>query len=140
MKKHFYLLCFSLFTQYLFSQQSILSIKILGIKEVKGIIQVGIYNEKDAFPKKGREYRVEYFMVTSKETTVTIENLAHDEYSIALYHDLNSDGECNLNFISIPKEPYVFSNNVKPVLSAPSFERTKFALNSNRTIQIKLID
>lgn len=140
MNKYFCLGCFFILTQYLYSQQSSLSIKIEGIKEVKGIIQVGIYDEKDTFPNKGKEYRVEHFRVTSRESTVTLEYLPNGEYSIALYQDLNSDGECNVNFISIPKEPYGFSNNVKPVFKAPTFEQTKFVLNSDRTIQIELID
>ena len=71
---------------------------------------------------------------------VTIDDLPNGEYAIALYHDVNADGICNLNLISIPKEPYGFSNNVKPVFSAPTFESTKFALNSDKTIQIDLID
>ncbi len=107
---------------------------------MKGLIQIGIYNERDAFPKIGMEYRLEYFTVVSKEMTVRIKDLPYGEYSIALFHDIDSDGECNLNFIGIPKEPYGFSNNIKPVFKAPSFESTKVVLNTNKIIRVELID
>ena len=62
MKENFLLLFFTIFIQYSYAQQSTLSIKIIGIKEAKGIIQVGIYDDKNTFPKIGKEYRVEYFI------------------------------------------------------------------------------
>ena len=140
MKRYFSLLLFSILLQFSYSQDANLIIDVLGINEVKGIIQVGIYNNSDSFPKIGGEYRVAYFTVSSKNVTATIENLPQGEYAAALYHDLNSDGECNLNFLGIPKEPYGFSNNIKPFFRAPSYELTKITLKGHKTIQIKLID
>ncbi len=140
MKKYNGLLALLFMSPLLFGQQSNLNIKLNGIEEIKGIIQVAVYNEKETFPEVDRQYRIAYFDVRSKDMKVTIDGLPNGEYAIALYHDVNGDGICNLNLISIPKEPYGFSNNVKPVFSAPTFESTKFALNSDKTIQIDLID
>lgn len=140
MKKILLTIVIVIISQYSYAQKVNLDIKILGISQVKGLIQIGIYNESDAFPKIGMDYRVEYFTVVSKKMTVRIKDLPHGEYSIALFHDINSDGECNLNFIGIPNEPYGFSNNVKPVFEAPSFESTKVVLKTNKVIRIKLRD
>ena len=140
MKKYNGLLALLFVSPLLFAQQSNLNIKLNGIEELKGIIQVATYNKEETFPKVDKEYRLAYFDVTSKNMEVTIDDLPNGEYAIALYHDVNSDGVCNLNLVSIPKEPYGFSNNIKPVFSAPSFKSTKFSLYSEKTIQIDLID
>jgi len=141
MQKHIWpslILC--VLSQYAFSQKAQLEIEILGINEVRGKIQIAVYNDSEVFPKKGKAYRVEYFDVTSSKMNAVIDNLPHNEYAIALFHDINGDQECNLNFIGIPKEPYGFSNNIKPVLKAPSFELTSIILNADKKIRIKLMD
>jgi len=140
MKKYYLILSLFLASQCLWAQESSLTIKVSGIEELKGIIQVGIYNKEEAFPKIDSQYRIEYFDVDSKEMILKMDGLAHGEYAIALFHDVNGDGICNLNMLSIPKEPYGFSNNIKPVFSSPSFESTKFILNANKNIQIELLD
>ncbi len=117
-----------------------LTIQITGIKETKGRIQMGIYNTPTKFPKIGGEYRIEYVNVTAKTITHTIENLPDGYYAIALYHDVNSDKACNRNFLGIPTEPYGFSNNVKPVFSAPSFNSAKFLFDKNTQMNVKLIN
>ncbi len=75
-----------------------LIIEIKGIETVEGKIQIGIYNDEDKFPEVGGAYRSEYFTVTAKEMSCTIKDLPNGVYAIALFHDVNSDGECNLNF------------------------------------------
>ena len=44
----------------------------------------------------------------------------------------------NRKFIGIPKEPYAFSNNIRPKLSKPTFEECKFLLENNLAMQITL--
>ena len=43
----------------------------------------------------------------------------------------------NMNIFGSPKEGYGFSNNCKPILSAPSFKYTKINLSSNKSITIE---
>ncbi len=127
-------------TQFSFSQNAQLEIEISGISEIKGNIQIAIFNDSAVFPEKGKAYRVEYFDVNAEVMQVAIDDLPYDDYGVVLFHDVNSDKECNLNFIGIPKESYGFSNNVKPVLKAPSFESAKINLNINKKIHIQLLD
>ena len=70
--------------------------------------------------------------------TIVIDDLPIGEYAFILYHDKNSDGKMNRKFIGIPKEPYAFSNNIRPKLSKPAFEECKFLLENNLAMQISL--
>ena len=116
-----------------------LTVKITNITEVKGEIEIGFYNNPDTFPDDGGQYKKLRVKVTSKVMKITVE-LPKGVWAVAVYHDENNDKKINKNFFGIPKERYGFSNNVKPVLSAPSFNKTKFELYKNKTITINLID
>jgi uncharacterized protein (DUF2141 family) len=116
-----------------------LTVKVTNIRELKGEIEIGFYNNPEAFPDDGGQYKKLRVKVTSKTMYISVK-LPKGEWAVALYHDENNDKKINKNFLGIPKEPYAFSNNVKPVFSAPSFEKTKFKLYKNKTITVRLID
>lgn len=117
-----------------------LIIKISNIEKTKGEIKVGIFNTDRNFLKEGAAIR-NYSVKVDKNTAVlTITDLPKGEYAVSMYHDENSDNECNRNFIGIPKEPYGFSNNIKPKMSAPKYNDCKFTFEENKTLNIKLIN
>ena len=116
-----------------------LTVVVSNISAVKGHMQLGLFNKSENFPKPGKEYKVVRFKVTSKKMKYTFKGLKQGDYALAIYHDKNSDKECNRNFIGIPTEDYGFSNNIKPVLSAPSFKDTKVNLKEKLSILIKLL-
>jgi uncharacterized protein (DUF2141 family) len=49
-------------------------------------------------------------------------------YAANGFHDENGNGKFDINFLGIPLEGYMFSNNVMPFLSAPSFASASFKL------------
>ncbi len=115
-----------------------LTIKITNVKSAQGTIHIGLYNNEEHFPHKGMEYKKLILKATAPTFTYTIKNLPSGEYALAVFHDANSDGKIKRSFLGVPKEDYGFSNNVKPFLSAPSFEKVKFRLHSDTTIVITL--
>ena len=58
--------------------------------------------------------------------TVTLHDVAPGRYAIATFHDENDNGEMDFNFIGYPEEGYAFSRDVRPFLSAPSFDSCAF--------------
>ena len=129
---------FILFTSFNETKIGEINIVIPNLKVMKGKIQIGLYNTKESFPKIGKEYKTFRVKVEDATFNYTIKNLPPGEYAIALYHDENSDGVCNSNFFGVPTESYGFSNNIKPFLSAPSFQETKFSLVKARVLSIRL--
>ena len=122
----------------LIAQHSDLNVKITNIKEVKGHLEIGVYNNPELFPKVDQQYKVFYIKVTASNMNYTIKGLKHGRYALAIFHDLNSDTICNRNIMGIPTEKYGFSNNVRPFLSAPSSEDAAINMNSKKTIIIQL--
>jgi uncharacterized protein (DUF2141 family) len=117
-----------------------LVINITNIEKVKGEIKIGVFNSDQNFLKEGAAIKNYSIKVTDKTASIKITNLPKGEYAISMYHDENSDNECNKNFIGIPKEAYGFSNNIKPVTSAPKFKDCKFLFSDDKTLNIKLLN
>jgi uncharacterized protein (DUF2141 family) len=59
-------------------------------------------------------------------------------YAVVMFHDANADGVLNLGPFG-PKEGYGFSNNLRPILSAPSLAAALFPAGAGDTqISIRL--
>lgn len=132
------LLCFLLSTYIVPNQDPQLTIMVENIEVLDGYIRVGVFNTSDTFLKKGATYKKYKIAVEDSTETIIIDDLPKGEYAFILYHDKNSDGKMNRKFIGIPKEPYGFSNNIRPKLSKPTFEECKFLLDDNLVMNIKL--
>lgn len=116
-----------------------LEITVTNIKEIKGKITLSLYNDEKFFPKEGQEFRTASIPVNGNIVKYSFTGLPFGEYAVALFHDKNSDGICNRNFLGKPKEGYGFSRNYNPKLSAPDFKDCKILLNRNLQINIELI-
>ena len=117
-----------------------LKIVVTNISTLKGNIELGIFNNQKTFLQKGKHYKSYSKEVTNDTIIFLLKDCIKDNYAISLYQDVNSDNECNLGFLGIPKEPYGFSNNFRPKLSKPSFDDCKIIASQDMTITIALID
>lgn len=134
------LILFGLFSALIPQNNPKLTIKISNIEKIKGEIKVGVFNTDTNFLKEGYAIKNYAIKVENNTAILTITDLPKGEYAVTMYHDQNSDNECNRNFIGIPKEPYGFSNNIKPKMSAPKYKDCKFSFTDNKTLNIKLIN
>ena len=116
-----------------------LTIKISNIEKLKGDIKIGVFNTDTNFLKEGAAIKNYSIKVDKNTAVLTITDLPKGEYAVSMYHDENSDAKMNTNFFGIPKEPYGFSNNIQPRMSAPKYKDCKFSFAENTTLQIKLI-
>lgn len=133
------LLCFSLLTGFVSDENPQLTIKIENIEVLDGDIRIGFFNKNENFLKQDSVFRRYKIAVSNSTETIIIDDLPKGEYAFMLYHDENTDGKLNRNILGIPKEPFGFSNNVKPTLAKPTFEECKFFLDDNLDLRARLI-
>ena len=117
-----------------------LTVTINNIKNIEGLLKVGLYSNNGRFLEEGQTFQSISVDVENDSETFVFKNVPKGDYAVSLYHDENSNGTCDRNLFGIPKEPYAFSNNFKPKFSAPTFEDCKFELSSNKSITIDLIN
>lgn len=130
---------FSFLLGFLSHENPQLTLNIENIESLEGQIIIGIYNTEKGWLEKDSEIKQFRVPVNNNTERLVITDLPKGDFAISMYHDKNSDGICNLNFIGIPKEPYGFSNNFKPKFSAPKYEDCKFSLTKDHVLSIKLV-
>ena len=110
------------------------------IEKIRGEIKIGVFNKDKNFLKESGTIKNYSIKVDKNTASITITDLPKGEYAITMYHDENSDNECNRNFMGIPKEGYGFSNNFRPKFGPPKYKDCKFMLADNKTLNIKMIN
>ena len=135
---HNLLLYFLLLAGFISTNNPQLTINIERIEVLEGDIRIGVFNTSEKFLKQGETFRNYIIPVKNTTETIIINDLPKGEYGFILYHDINADGKMNRNFIGIPKEPFGFSNNVKPKFAKPTFEECKFLLVEDLVLHIAL--
>ena len=116
-----------------------LTVNVTGLENNVGVLQFGLYNNADKFPNVGETYKMIRVKTNGPSRKYTFKSLPEGSYAVAIYQDENNNDNCDKNFIGVPTEPYAFSNDMRPKLSAPSFEDCMITLDRNKTVSIKLI-
>ncbi len=128
----------TLFVSIAYAQTGTLNVEISGINDIKGLMSIGLYSNEKGFPDKGKEYKGRDVKVTGQTVVYTFKDVSFDTYAIAIFHDTNSNGKLDKNFLGIPKEGYAFSNNVFGTFGPPDFKDASFEFDGNKTIKIKM--
>jgi uncharacterized protein (DUF2141 family) len=111
-----------------------LVIEVDNIKTTEGIIWVGIYDSASSFLVKEKAI-VEGFSIKKQgKLQMTFPELPFGTYAIALFHDINNNGELDRNFIGIPSEPFAFSRRPRSKWRVPRFDEVKFDFHDDGQI------
>jgi uncharacterized protein (DUF2141 family) len=120
---------------FAFSQVTI-NVEVNGLKNNKGQVMIGIYNSEKTFLEK--TFRGDVALIKKNKATATFANMPAGEYAISVFHDENSNGKLDVNFMGIPKEEYAASNGAKGFMGPPKYIDAKFKANENKTIVLKI--
>ena len=104
-----------------------LTVTVDNIRSDSGTIRLSIYTSAAEWPDKStNDYGK---IVPAKHGQVVLHfDLPPGIYAINGFHDENGNAKFDTNFLGIPEEGYIFSNDARPVLSAPSFDAAAFRL------------
>lgn len=114
-----------------------LTVEVQNVRVQKGAVYFALFKSTDEFPSgKASEGKKVNATGNQVQTTFSVEP---GSYAIAIFHDENANGQMDKKMFGIPKEPYGFSNNFRPKMSAPKFKDCEFTVGSAaKTISIKL--
>ncbi len=96
---------------------------VSGVRPGQGDVRIAIFKNGDTFPHPNNASQL--LTVKSERTTLEIPLPIEPPFAIALYQDINSDGELTRNRVGIPVEPFAFSNNAMGKRGPPSFADSK---------------
>lgn len=109
-----------------------LTVNVSNILIQKGKIYIGVCNNERDFDKQ--RYCAGRVVAVKGKAMKIVFKLPKGTYSVQMYQDTNNDNTMN-NIFGVPLEPYGVSHNVS---GFPSFKGTKFTLDRNKSINIKL--
>jgi uncharacterized protein (DUF2141 family) len=141
MQKTIFLYSLTLFILFLsaftFQNKKTLKVVVSNFeKKAQTKVRVSVFSKRD-FLEKPIQSKI--FQVVGDQIIAEFD-LDPGDYAVSTYQDLNNNGKLDRYFIGKPKEPYGFSNNVKP-FGPPSFDDCKFKItSSSKTISISLIN
>jgi uncharacterized protein (DUF2141 family) len=129
---------FVLATTLVQAQTSTLTVTVTAVKNNTGKVMLALHNKAEGFPGSNAvTYQAAY--IQNNQAVFKLEKVAYGTYAISVYHDENSNGKLDTNFMGIPKEAYGASNNAKGGLGPPKYNDAKFELNSaEKSIVIKM--
>lgn len=104
----------------------------------KSVIYVAIYKDADTFLDENAYFKnVEIDSQGNATVSGTIE-LPSGTYAMAIFQDLNANGEMDSNLVGIPREPFGFSNNAKGNFGPPSWVDAKIVIDESAEVSIDL--
>lgn len=119
-------------------ETAVLLLRVTGLDTINGQISVGLFNNRDAFPNKGKFYRGGKYPVRKDTVDIVFIDLPPGNYAAALYHDRNGNGKLDKNMLRIPTENFGFTRNPKVKLTAPDFEDAMISVSGADTAVIIL--
>jgi uncharacterized protein (DUF2141 family) len=106
-----------------------LRIKVVNVKKSKGIIVADLHDDvKENFLVWDKVVLRVRATATEDETFFCMPVPKPGNYSVAIYHDKNSNAFFDKNFLGLPKERFGMSNNPKFTTKSPKYEQATFTV------------
>jgi uncharacterized protein (DUF2141 family) len=113
--------------------QNLIHVEIHGLRNDKGQVLCAIYSSADGFPKKeDKALAHAKSSISDSHAVCEFSGLNAGTYAISVFHDENSNGKLDRNFIGIPREGVGASNNAKGHFGPPKFEAAAFRFSGSR--------
>ncbi len=114
-----------------------LQLTILSAKNSGRIyLQIIAAQHADDFPSTTSHIRMSYQFDSQNPTQIL--TLPEGIYAIAAFHDLNDDGKLNRNHVTLPIEPYGFSNNARRRFGPAKFTDAQFTIIDGNTTHMTI--
>lgn len=113
-----------------YQEKAVLDIGISNIRNHKGVILLSVYTGPEQYPYYPvKTYEVKKDSLAKGNVHTSISDLSPGQYALGLLDDENRSGQMEYNLIGIPQEGFGFTNNPKPFLKRPDYDRVLFKIN-----------
>lgn len=117
--------------------RTLFTVEVQNVRVATGKVQIGLFKPCAGFPDKCRPTESKQ-IPAAKGSIQAIFEVDPGEYALAVYHDVNNNGKIDMRLF-VPKEPYGFSNNVRPRFSPPKFADCRVQIGAEaKTITVRI--
>ncbi len=98
------------------------------------MLWIGLYNSEESFLIKEKAILIGENVTQTGKMEIQIPDISHGAYAIAIFHDVNNNGEMDRNFLGIPSEPFSFIRKPKSKWRLPRFEEVVLEIYQPRQV------
>jgi uncharacterized protein (DUF2141 family) len=119
-------------------QENQIHVEIVGLRNDKGQAVCALFATADSFPKKADKAAARVTaVISSRHAACDFPGVAAGTYAVSVFHDENSNGKLDTNFMGIPREGVGASNDAKGHFGPPKFDAAAFRFPGGR-LELKI--
>lgn len=113
--------------------QNVIHVGIDGFRTDKGQVICSLYSSAEGFPKSDRK-AIAYSksVIVKRHADCEFPGIQPGTYAVAVFHDENSNGKLDTNFLGIPREGVGASNNARGHFGPPKFHDASVAYSGGQ--------
>lgn len=116
------------------SQENVIHVDINGLHSDQGQVVCALFSSAADFPRKAdKAVAHANSEILGKHATCEFQSVPPGTYAVSVFHDENSNGKLDTNFMGIPREGVGASNNAKGRFGPPKFPAAAFQHAGGRT-------
>jgi uncharacterized protein (DUF2141 family) len=120
------------------SLSNLIHVEIAGLRNDKGQVVCDLHSSADGFPKNGDKALAHAKSpISNGHAVCDFPDVKAGTYAVAVFHDENSNGKLDTNFMGIPREGVGASNNAKGHFGPPKFSAAAFRFSGDR-LELKI--
>lgn len=115
------------------SQENLIHVEIDGFHNDKGQVLCALYSSPIGFPKRADKAIAHARSdISHGHAFCEFPGIASGTYAVSVFHDENSNGKLDTNFMGLPREGVGASNNAKGHFGPPKFDAAAFHFSGGR--------
>ena len=114
-------------------QPAQIHVDVVGLHNNKGQVLCSLFASAIGFPKKDDKAVAHYTAkISNRQASCEFVGIAPGTYAVSAFHDENSNGKLDTNFMGIPREGVAASNDARGRLGPPKFDDAAFHVSGGR--------
>jgi len=123
----------SAFAQEHAAAENLIHVEIAGLHSDKGQVLCSLFSSPSDFPKKtGKAVAHAKSSIARGHASCEFPGIAPGRYAVSVFHDENSNGKLDTNFLGIPREGVGASNDARGHMGPPKFDAAHFQFSGGR--------
>ena len=114
-------------------QRGVIQVDVVGLRSNNGQVFCALYASAEGFPKNSQKaIRRDTSSITGKKASCEFSGIEPGTYAVSVFHDENSNGKLDTNFLGIPREGVGASNDARGHMGPPKFDAARFQFSGGR--------
>ena len=119
------------------ASENVIHLDVEGLRSDRGQVMCALYSSADGFPEGRHQSARAQSAASGRRGVCDFSGLQPGTYPVAVFHDENSNGKLDTNFLGIPREGTGASNDAKGHFGPPKFDDAAFRFSGGR-LELKI--